>query len=82
MKITLPVLCLAALLFSCDPNEGSRVRNPNLFQASHASDNGGSGAFGASATDVPFDGGLGALLLTGAAIGMKRMRQQRPKTKK
>lgn len=86
MKTLLASLCLAILFVSCDPNADNRVgRRPNLNNNSSGSSGSagatgagggivGTGSAGATPTDAPLDGGLGVLLVAGAAYGVKRVR--------
>ena len=83
MKTSLPIILMAIVLFSCDPNADKQIgRNNRLNNVGQ--NNGGSGLGSASVgssnsttADAPFDGGLSILLVGGAAYGLKRMRSRK-----
>lgn len=77
-------LCFTAalILSSCDPNADKQVGNPRSTTTSSTGGGsvgtgGGAGTDSNSPTDAPLDGGLGVLLVAGAAYGVNRMRKQK-----
>jgi hypothetical protein len=86
MKKIVVSLFVAATLFSCDPNEDSKIGNSPQFVTPRGGGSGnGSGTGGGAGTgadnnsgtsDAPIDGGLSILLVAGAAYGVRRFRNK------
>lgn len=85
VKKLLVSLLLVALFSSCDPNAGNQTGNANRYNNANTGGSGSAGGSGSGSvnnnagapgtpTDAPLDGGLGILLLVGAAYGAKRIR--------
>lgn len=74
MKALMFTLLFPVMLKTCSDGVPDQVGRPPQTIAT-PTDNGGGGTGGGSGstpTDAPIDGGLGVLLLAGAAYGIKR----------
>jgi hypothetical protein len=79
MKAIILSLLTTVFLFSCQ--EEVSPNSPENIWKRHNNGNGsgdlGSGDDANNTTDAPIDGGLGFLLVAGAAYGVKRIREQK-----
>ncbi|HVF80306.1 MAG TPA: hypothetical protein VM884_00145 [Flavisolibacter sp.] len=69
-------LFVSTLLFSCDPNEESKVGSAPPLVIPPAPRAGNGNGANAGDTDVPIDGGMSVLILAGAAYGVRRFRNK------